>query len=334
MMILIAGGTGHMGPVLVSRLHARGESVRVLTRNPTRARARLGDTAELIEGDVRDMRSLQQAMRNVDSVVSAITGFGPGGAGTQEIDYKGNVNLISAAEAEAVSRFVLVSYQGAAPNSPMELARMKHRAELALRASTLDWTIVRPTPFMELWAGIVGAPLVKKGKTTVFGRGDNPVNFIAECDVAWFVEAALSDARLSRAQLDVGGPENLTLNELVHRFASLGKAAQVRHIPRLAMRVSSVLLRPVKPDIAGMIEAGIVMDTTDMRFDPSALRQRYPAHELTPISQVIEDMVHGPLRDGNGVAPSGSGVAAQLALSAGVARDSMNCGTPSAKPWP
>jgi NADH dehydrogenase len=303
MRILIAGGTGHLGPVLISRLQARGEAVRVLTRDANRARMRLGEFVDVVEGDVRDAKSLQGAMRNVEAVVSAITGFGLGGAGTRDIDFQGNVNLIGVAEAAGVRRFVLLSYHGAASASPLELARMKHRAEAALRASTLDWIIVRPTPFMELWTGILGGSLLKNGKTTVFGRGDNPVNFSSEQDVAWLVETALFDERVSRAQLDVGGPENIALNELARRFASRsGITPRVRHIPRWVMRMSSLLLRPVRRDLAGIIEAGIIMDTADMRFDPSALRMRYPGHELTPIAVVIEGMVRGLPRVGNPVA--------------------------------
>jgi hypothetical protein len=68
------------------------------------------------------------------------------------------------------------------------------------------------------------------------------------------------------------------------------------------MRMSSLLLRPVRRDLAGIIEAAIIMDTADMRFDPSALRMRYPGHELTPIAVVIEGMVRGLPRVGNPVA--------------------------------
>ena len=288
MKILVAGGTGHLGKELVPRLSARGIHVRILTRDPDRARQRLGDVAEYVAGDVRHPRSLVAALSGVDGVVSALTGFGPGGAGPRTVDYEGNLNLIRAAEAAELRRFVLVSMHGAAADHLMELGRMKHRAEDALRSSRLDWTVVRPTVFMELWVGIVGDPIVKSGTTTVFGGGDNPINFNSARDVAYFIELALVDPQLSRLALDVGGPENITLNELVRRIEiAAGRKAAVRHVPVPMMRISKLLLRAIKPDVAGMVQGGFAFDTTDMSFDATCLRRRFPEVHLTSLAQVI-----------------------------------------------
>ena len=198
------------------------------------------------------------------------------------------MNLIRAAEASGVNRFVLLSMHGAAADHPMELLRTKYRAEAALRASRLDWTIVRPTVFMELWAGIIGDPIVKTGKTTVFGRGDNPVNFVSVRDVARLVEFAVVESALSRQAFSVGGPENLTFNQLVSEIeGATGRMAVVRHVPVSLMRLSRLALRPFKPDISGMIEAGIVTDTTDMSFDAAELRRRFPQVEFTRMADVV-----------------------------------------------
>ena len=61
------------------------------------------------------------------------------------MDYEGNLNLIRVAEAEDVRRFVLGSIYGATADHPMELVRMRDRAEESVRRSRLDWVIVRPT---------------------------------------------------------------------------------------------------------------------------------------------------------------------------------------------
>jgi uncharacterized protein YbjT (DUF2867 family) len=187
-----------------------------------------------------------------------------------------------------VHRFVLLSMRGAAADHPMELARMKHRAEEALRASRLAWTILRPTPFMELWAGIVGDPIEKAVKTTVFGSGDNPINFTAERDVAQFVELVLAEPRFERTVLDVGGPDNLSFNQLVQQIeAAVGRPAEVRHIPMPVMRLSALLTRPFRPDIAGMIQAGIGFDSGDMRFDATEMHRRFPTVELRHMVDVV-----------------------------------------------
>src|SRR5260370_17370604 len=97
----------------------------------------------------------------------------------------------------------------------MELWRMKHRAEEALRTSRLDWVVVRPNAFMELWAEIIGGPIFRDGKATVFGRGDNPINFNSAKDLARFVELALFDPALARTILSIVRPVTLTSTHLV-----------------------------------------------------------------------------------------------------------------------
>ncbi len=291
-MILVAGGTGNLGVELVLDLNARGTAVRVLTRDLGRARQRLGETPEFFLGDARNPETLEAALKGVDAVVSAMTGFGPGAPGPRAVDYKGNLNLIRAAEAAGIGRFVLVSMNGAAADHPMELMRMKYRAEEALRASRLDWVIVRASAFMELWAEIAGAPIVKEGKATVFGRGDNPINFNSAKDVARFIELALSDPSLSRTILAVGGPENLTFNQLVGQIErAAGTKAAVKHVPVPMMRLMSLVVRPFNPGLAGMIGAGVAFDTVDMTFDASDLRRRFPQIELTRMADVLARQV-------------------------------------------
>src|SRR5256886_15947998 len=167
-MILVAGGTGHLGVELVPILTARGIPVRVVTRDPDRARQRLGGPPQLAKGDARNPHTLEAALKGVDVVVSAMTGFGPGAPGPKAVDYQGNLNLIRAAEAAGVRRFVLVSIHGATADHAMELWRMKYRAEEALRASQFNWCIVGPNAFLGVWAEVGAGPIFTDGKATVF----------------------------------------------------------------------------------------------------------------------------------------------------------------------
>jgi NADH dehydrogenase len=293
-MILLAGGTGHLGPALVERLAAGGMQVRILSRRPARAGAPLLPAGvELVSGDVRIASSLVPALAGVETVISAVTGFGPGGDGPREVDLRGNRNLIEAAAAAGVKHFILVSIHGASLDHPMELYRAKFMAENALRKSPLEWTIVRPTVFMELWAGIVGDSLLKSGTAGVFGRGENPINLISVRDVARFVELAVVDRRLRGRILDVGGPENLTLNRLVEIVASgSGRQARVRHIPLTALRLGALLMRTFKPDLAGLMQAAVLMDTTDMSFAPAGINAEFPQIELARVADAV-----GPKRE-------------------------------------
>lgn len=284
-MILVAGATGHLGTVLVEMLRARDGRVRVLTRDPERVRGLGARDVEVMKGDVREASSLAPAVAGVDTVISAVTGFGPGGGGTDAVDLRGNANLIAAAEAAGARRFILVSIHGARADHALALYRAKFSAEKRLRTSGMAWTIIRPTVFMELWAGIVGDSLIKSGKATVFGRGENPINFVSVRDVARVIEQAMTDGQSTGRTLEVGGPDNMTLNQMVEVLAAnTDRKAAARHIPLPVLRVSSMLLRPFRPDLAGLIQAAVLMDTADMSFDPA----RAVAYAEVPATRLAE----------------------------------------------
>jgi NADH dehydrogenase len=288
-MITIAGGTGTLGSALIPRLAERGLPLRVLTRDADRAATRLPPVIETVTCDVRDPEAVRHALAGSSTVISAVQGFGgPDAAGAAAIDRDGNHHLISAARALGVEHLILMSVAQAAPDHPIELFRMKYEAEQDLRASGLAWTIIRPTAYMETWVSIIGRPLLETGKTRIFGRGDNPINFVSAHDVAALVELAVVEPGLRGQVIEIGGPEDVTLNGLADRFEAVtGKAGARDHAPVPVMRLMSAVLRPFKPGLAGMIGAGVVMDTRDMRADTTETRCRYPSIPTTDLDEMM-----------------------------------------------
>ena len=164
-MILIAGGTGSLGTRIVHLLDARRLPMRVMTRDVKHGARLTADRVTIVEGDVQDAEAVKRAVAGVRTVISAVQGFGgPGAAGPEAVDWQGNLNLIRAAQLAGVEQFILVSIQGARADHPIPLFQMKYRAEEALRSSGLAWTILRASAFMELWAMLIGEPLLKTGK--------------------------------------------------------------------------------------------------------------------------------------------------------------------------
>ncbi|MBO0773573.1 MAG: SDR family oxidoreductase [Actinobacteria bacterium] len=287
-MILVAGGTGTLGSRLVSLLAERGEQVRVLTRDPARA-ARVDARAEVAVGDTGDPEALGRAVAGARTVISAIHGFtGTPGATPASVDRDGNRNLIRAVLAAESAHIILVSVRGASPAHPMALMRMKHAAEQELIASGLDWTIIRPSAYMETWCEVLGRPLLAKGKTMVFGRGANPVNWVSAWDVARFADLAAADPALRGRVIEVGGPKNLTMTEFVRVFQrETGADGRTRHIPRALMRLTATVARPVNPALARQIQAALIMDTQPQAFDASATRRLYPSIPSTSLAAVV-----------------------------------------------
>jgi uncharacterized protein YbjT (DUF2867 family) len=284
-MIVVAGASGTLGPILLPLLVSRGEPVRVVTRDPDALGPRVSGV-ELVRGDVTRPDDARRAVEGARVVVSAISGFAsPSGVGA--VDAAGNRVLAEASAAAGVERYVLLSVAHAAADHPIELFRAKFAAEQAVKASGVPWTIIRPTAYLETWLGILGGPLVATGKTMVFGRGRNPINFVSALDVAGFVGLAVADPSLAGKTIDVPGAQNLTVDQLVQiAQAASGRQGRVSHSPRAVMRLLSFALRPIDRVRAGQVAAALVMDTRDMTVDGPAARALYPSIPITTAATV------------------------------------------------
>jgi uncharacterized protein YbjT (DUF2867 family) len=256
-VILVAGGTGRLGSVLVRRLVGRGEQVRVLTRSPSPAPA---DYEEVV-GDVRSRPAVSAALEGCDTVVWCVHGLlGGRGAGPDAIDREACIATIDAARQAGVRRFVLMSIKDAAPDHMSSLFRAKYAAEQHLRATDLDWTILRPTSFLELWLEVVRGKLDKGGPAVVLGRGENPINVVSVADVAAVVDSCLVEPATVGRALDVAGPANPTLVEL----ARAQGATAIKRVPVGVLRVMRYLAVPVAPAFARQAALGVMLNTHDL----------------------------------------------------------------------
>ncbi len=284
-MIVVAGATGTLGSLLIPTLVAHEEPVRVVTRDPVAAATKLSDV-ELVAGDVTRPEDARRAVEGARVVVSAITGFASP-SGLQAVDVEGNRVLAEAAAAAGVEQFVLLSVAGASADHPMAIFRAKFAAEQAIRASGVAWTMIRPSAYLETWLGLIGGPLVATGKTMVFGRGRNPINFVSALDVARFVDLAIAERSMRGTAIEVPGPENLTLDQLVEVTEhATGRSGRVTHTPRAVMRILSIALQPIDRMRAGQIGAALTMDTRDMTMDGQAARAPYPSVPMTTAATV------------------------------------------------
>jgi len=265
-VILVAGGTGRLGAAVVADLTTRGERIRLLTRDTTRAAALRGPLVEVALGDVRDPSSLGPALVDVRTVVSAIHGFaGPGRVTPESVDRDGNANLVAAALA-ANAGLILVSVVGSSTRHPLELFRMKAAAEEHLRTSGVPWTIIRATAFLELYLDLMHRTAGRSGRPLIFGRGQNPINFVPVSDVAEAVVKAILDPSQRGRTITVAGPRNWTLTDLAamtqHELGTADKTP--RHVPRGALRVLAATHVVSDSTFCRRANAALIMDTTDM----------------------------------------------------------------------
>jgi UDP-glucose 4-epimerase len=109
MKLLVTGATGKVGSRLARRLAQRGDHVRALVRDRTRA-AELGDRIELAVGDLLDADSLTAAVHGVDVVVHCAAFFrGATAEQAHAVNDLGTQHLARAARAASVQRLIFTS---------------------------------------------------------------------------------------------------------------------------------------------------------------------------------------------------------------------------------
>ncbi len=231
-MILVVGATGIVGGMIARQLLEQGKAVRVLVRHnspssqlaqqglATSADVLIEAGAELAYGDLRDRDSLRQALEGVQTVISTANSAMRGGEDAlQQVDQEGNRSLIELAAEAGVEHFIFVSALGAAADSPIDFLRAKGETEQRLRTSGMEWTIVAPTVFIEVWPlMVVGLPAMSGQPVTLVGEGRRRHSFISNQDVAAFAVAAVDNPAARNQFLALGGPEALSWRDVVATF--------------------------------------------------------------------------------------------------------------------
>ncbi len=172
--VLVLGGTGHLGRFVVAALLERGVAVRVLSRDPGRARAVLGDRVEILQGDLCDPASVAPAMAGVARCVVTVSAMSPATfRRSREIECDAVIAALEQGQRDRLQRVVLVSIfaidLALAGRLGIDNARIKHDLESWLAASGLAWTVLGQPPSMEvLFAFIRG------GRTMAVPGGGPP----------------------------------------------------------------------------------------------------------------------------------------------------------------
>jgi uncharacterized protein YbjT (DUF2867 family) len=150
MNIVIAGGHGQIARQLGRLLADRGDRVRGLIRNPDQAGDLEAIGVEPVVFDLERDDGLATAIEGADvAVFAAGAGPGSGAARKETMDRDGAIKLIEACKADGVGRYLIVSSMGAKPGVTGDevfevYLRAKFEADEAVRASGLDYTVVRP----------------------------------------------------------------------------------------------------------------------------------------------------------------------------------------------
>src|SRR3989475_12162499 len=212
-MNLVIGATGLLGGEIWRHLRQAGKPVRALTRatsDPLKVEQLKRSGATLVQGDLKERASLDAACRGAATVITTASTTSSRQAvdSIQTVDQEGQLQLVDAAKAAGVSRFVYVSYShNIDVDCPLTTA--KRAVEAHLQRSGMTYTILAPSVFMEVWLSPALGFDPTNAQVRIYGAGRNPISWISLGDVARF--AVLSGAHLStrNATLELGGPTAL-----------------------------------------------------------------------------------------------------------------------------
>ena len=239
-MNLIVGATGLLGSEICRLLAAEGKPVRALVR-PTSDQIKVAQleslNVEIARGDLKDRPSLDAACQGVSAVISTASSTlsRQEGDSIQTVDLEGQLNLVDAAKAANVSRFVLISFPPVDAEFPLQAA--KRRVEEHLKSSGLTYAILQPSFFMEVWLSPALGFDAANAKAQIYGSGENKISWISYKDVAKFAVASLDNAEARNAVIELGGPEALSPLEVVRAFEELlGRKFDVQNVPEEALK--------------------------------------------------------------------------------------------------
>lgn len=246
MNVFLTGGTGFVGSEVLRQLVAAGHAVRCLVRAGSEGKLAVREGVEIRHGDVTEPETLEGALDGCESVVhlvGIIREFPGKGVTFKKLHFEATRNMVEAAEIQGVKRYLQMSANGTRENATSPYHQTKWQAEAAVRASSLDWTIFRPSLIFgpgDAFVNMLAELMHKLPVMPVIGDGRYRMSPVAVEDVAASFVKALTLPETVGRTFHCCGPQSHSYDEVLDLIgAALGK----KHVPKLHHPV--LLMKPV-----------------------------------------------------------------------------------------
>jgi len=287
MRVAIFGGSGFVGSFLVDALIAAGHEPSLMVRLGSERKVKQAERCRLVAGNLSSTTAIDATLENCDAVIYSVGILKESpkqGITFEELQYNGVVRVAESAKTRGISRFLLMSANGAkSTGTPYQ--ETKFRAEEHVRASGFDVTIFRPSVIFgeprgrmeigtQLYAEMISPPIPAVGFFTGWRpyRGAVVMSPVHVEDVAQAFLTALRESSTIGKTYVLGGPEVLSWAEMLRRIArTVGRKKWILPMPIGIMKLAAALLDwlpffPVTRDQLTMLAEGNTAD-------PAALAQ-------------------------------------------------------------
>ena len=272
-LVTVFGGSGFLGRNVIRVLAREGFRIRAAVRRPDLAGhlQPLGKVGQImpVQANLRYPQSVAAAMRGAHIAINLVGILAPSGRQTFDAVQARGAGTVADAAAAAGVRLIHVSALGADADSPSLYARSKAAGEAAVRAAVPEAVIFRPSvvfgpddQFTNRFAALARVspvlPLIGGGATRM-----QPV-FVG--DVALAIAAAVTDRTRAGATYELGGPETMTMREiLAFILRTTGRDRALVSLPFALARLQAYLLQfapqpfTLTPDQVTLLEADNVV---------------------------------------------------------------------------
>lgn len=277
MKVFLTGATGFVGRHMLERLLAEGHAVRALVRDPQRANLAEHANAELVAGDIIEGTGLDQGMQGCDAVIHLVGIIVEKGTNSFErVHHLGTRNVVEAAKRTGIKRLVQMSALGVRADGVAPYQTTKWKGEEEVRQSGIPFCILRPSLIFGEGDGFVTQMMATMRSAPLFrpvpGDGTPKFRPIAVEDVTTCFVRALTYEAATNQTVDLGGADELTLNEVL---AEIARCAGVRkpavHFPMPLMFAGAAVAQklltnpPVTADQLRMLREGSACDIGPMK---------------------------------------------------------------------
>ena len=274
--ILICGGTGFVGSAIARKLTDR-HNVKVLTRSTSPKNPIPG--IQYIQGDISNISDLECAMQNCDVVINAAQ-FNNApfenpkkNLTYEKVDAEGTENVVAASKKMNIAQILYISGAGVEEGKTENWFVAKLRAEKSIKDSGINYTIFRPS-----WIYGKGdrslnrmIPMVKYSPIVfILGKGYRiqPIHIV---DVADIVAQAVQFPIAFNQIYELGGPESLTMEQILHTVAGILKKRKLYlHIPKFLAGILFSILEK----IPGSIVTRAALDFITMNVEISGSERK------------------------------------------------------------